>query len=37
MALGIIKADPYLAPIEKDLNLRVDLYKAKRNELIKEN
>ena len=34
MALGIIKADPYLAPFEKDLQYRVDSYKAKRRELI---
>ncbi|MBR5858816.1 MAG: 1,4-alpha-glucan-branching enzyme, partial [Clostridia bacterium] len=34
MALGIIKADPYLAPYEQALNERVALYKAKRDELV---
>ena len=37
MALGILKIDPYLEPFEKDLQLRVDLYSAKRKALINEN
>ncbi len=36
MALGIIKDDPYLAPFEKDLDLRIESYKAKRSELVSE-
>lgn len=34
MAIGILKADPYLLPFEKDINLRVELYKKKRKELL---
>ena len=36
MALGIIKKDPYLAPFEKDLLLRLDSYKKKRAELVSD-
>ena len=36
MALGIIKADPYLAPFEKDLLYRKSAYEAKRRELLKD-
>jgi len=35
MALKILKIDPYLADFEKDLNLRMDNYLAKRRELLK--
>ena len=31
----ILEIDPYLAPFEKDIDLRMDLYKSKRKELIK--
>ena len=37
MSYGIIKIDPYLEPFEKDINLRMDLYKAKRKELLGKN
>ncbi len=31
---GILKIDPYLAPFEKDLNLRMELFTKKRTELV---
>ena len=33
MRYGIIKIDPYLKPFEKDINLRMENYSAKRSEL----
>ncbi len=34
MSYRILKIDPYLAPFEGDLNLRMDLYKGKKAELV---
>ena len=34
MSYKILEIDPYLAPYEEDLKLRMDLYKHKRKELI---
>ena len=34
MRYGILKADPYLKPFEKDLKLRMDNYESKRKELV---
>jgi 1,4-alpha-glucan branching enzyme len=36
MSYKIIQYDPYLAPFEKDINLRLDLYNKKRSELLGE-
>ena len=37
MSYRILKIDPYLAPFEKDIDLRMDLYKKKRAELLGKN
>ncbi|MBR5538843.1 MAG: 1,4-alpha-glucan-branching enzyme, partial [Clostridia bacterium] len=36
MRYGIIKIDPYLKPFEKDINLRMENYFAKRSELVSD-
>ena len=33
----ILKVDPYLKEFEKDINLRMETYKSKRKELLKNN
>ena len=36
MSYKIIKIDPYLAPFENDINLRMNAYKKKRSQIIKK-
>ena len=37
MSYKILKIDPFLAKFEDDINLRMNCYKNKRNELVGEN